>query len=107
MRMGLRIVALMGLAGVLVAACSPAGSPSQSNPANPAPAAPAQPKKITAIVQGTLNSVYQPPNLTDRPRGVDELTLMVHSGLSVFDSSGALHPQLSEAVPSVDNGLWT
>jgi len=59
-----------------------------------------------AAIQGSPPAVYQPPNLTNRPRGADELTVLVHAGLSIFDTIGGLHPQLAEAVPSVENGLW-
>jgi peptide/nickel transport system substrate-binding protein len=31
---------------------------------------------------------------------------MVHAGLSLVDDRGSLRPQLAEAVPSLENGLW-
>ncbi len=38
--------------------------------------------------------------------GGPELQLLVSAGLTVTDDHGALQPQLAEAVPTVDNGLW-
>src|SRR4051794_498110 len=69
-------------------------------------ATPAAPKRLVAAILGAPVTVYQPPNLPDAPKGLSELTAMVHVGLSVFDSTGALRPQLAEAVPSAENGLW-
>src|SRR5207302_11457954 len=68
--------------------------------------APAAPKRLVAAIQGSPVSVYQPPNIPDSPKGLSELTSMVHVGLSVFDTTGTLQAELAEAVPSVENGLW-
>lgn len=38
--------------------------------------------------------------------GGPELQLLVSAGLTVTDDRGQLHPQLAEAVPTVENGLW-
>ena len=32
---------------------------------------------------------------------------LVHAGLAIQDGAGTLRPQLAEAVPSLENGLWT
>src|SRR5207253_145640 len=40
-------------------------------------------------------------------RGADALEELVHVGLATQDHSGGLIAMLSEAVPSLDNGLWT
>jgi len=39
-------------------------------------------------------------------RGTDVLQELALSGLTTQDNLGVLRPQLAEAVPSVDNGLW-
>jgi len=39
-------------------------------------------------------------------RGTDALQELVLSGLTSQDNLGVLQPQLAEAVPGVDNGLW-
>ncbi len=38
--------------------------------------------------------------------GGPELQLLVSAGLTVIDDRGSLQPQLAEAVPTVENGLW-
>jgi peptide/nickel transport system substrate-binding protein len=39
-------------------------------------------------------------------RGVDELERVIHGGLAIADPAGRLRPQLGEAVPSIETGLW-
>lgn len=41
-----------------------------------------------------------------RVRGVNELEMLIHAGLAVEGERGLQQPQLAEAVPSVENGLW-
>src|SRR5437867_928113 len=96
------------LIALTLSACASPRSATEAPPAGgSAPAAPSAPKRLVAVIQGSPAGIYQPPNLTDRPRGVDEITLIVHAFLSIFDTTGQLRPELAEAVPSVDNGLWT
>jgi peptide/nickel transport system substrate-binding protein len=38
--------------------------------------------------------------------GADALEEMVSAGLAHLDNGGVLHPQLAEAVPTLENGLW-
>src|SRR5947208_3720186 len=88
----LAVVAL-GCASPGSGGTAPTGqAPGQSNRgssgAAPAAQTPATPKRLVAAIQGSPSIVYQPQALTDRPRGIDELTLMVNSGLSVFDTTG-------------------
>jgi peptide/nickel transport system substrate-binding protein len=39
--------------------------------------------------------------------GADALEQLVNAGLVVLDAGGVLRPQLADAVPTVENGLWT
>ncbi len=39
--------------------------------------------------------------------GLDVLEELMNAGTANFDTEGTLRPQLAEAVPSLDNGLWT
>ncbi len=41
-----------------------------------------------------------------RVRGVNELELLVHAGLTIENDAGDRLPQLAETVPSIENGLW-
>src|SRR5207249_9178500 len=38
--------------------------------------------------------------------GLDAIEELTHAGMTHADDHGVLHPQLAEAVPTVDNGLW-
>jgi peptide/nickel transport system substrate-binding protein len=38
--------------------------------------------------------------------GVNRIIELIHGGLGRLDSEGKVHPQLAEAVPSLENGLW-
>jgi peptide/nickel transport system substrate-binding protein len=38
--------------------------------------------------------------------GIDRIEEFLHSGLTVEDDRGQRRPQLAEAVPTIDNGLW-
>jgi peptide/nickel transport system substrate-binding protein len=54
-------------------------------------------------VHTTLNSKTIGPG---RPAGYDALEALVSAGLANADDRGQLRPQLAEAVPTTDNGLW-
>src|SRR4029434_9197417 len=41
-----------------------------------------------------------------RVRGVNELELLIHAGMSVQNDEGDHLPQLTEAIPTLENGLW-
>ncbi len=50
--------------------------------------------------------MYQPLNPAASRGGSESLQDLVHAGLSIVDNQGGLRPQLAEAVPSLENGLW-
>src|SRR5581483_11637763 len=89
----------------LLAACG-------SRPAGPAPSGTAEaprrsgPTRVTATIMD--DPVFMLAKLSAPSiRGADALEELVHVGLSTLDHSGSLTPLLGEAVPSIDNGLWT
>jgi peptide/nickel transport system substrate-binding protein len=100
---------------VLVTACagpapaSPASAPASGNaPAAPAAPVATTPKKITVAISGDPNTLN---NSVARAgsggvAGVDAIEQMVSAGMTIMDDSGVLHPQLGEAVPSIENGQW-
>jgi peptide/nickel transport system substrate-binding protein len=92
---------------LLSAACASApAAPVQLAPA-PQPAAPRAKTRIVAGIQGDPVVFSQKLNTaTARVPGTPDLEMMLNSGLSTIDSQGQLRPQLAEAVPSVENGLW-
>ncbi len=92
------------LAVAVLLACAPASRPSV--PADGSQAgAPSVPKGITTAIMADPPALYQ--ELTGfGQRGTDVLQELALSGLTTQDNLGVLRPQLAEAVPSVDNGLW-
>jgi peptide/nickel transport system substrate-binding protein len=67
-------------------------------------------KRFTAAIHGdppTLNEDINSAGGRGGTPGGGQLELLVSSGLVVADDRRAIHPQLAEAVPSVENGLWT
>jgi hypothetical protein len=88
-------------------ACAP---PAPGGPSQPAPSqAPAAPKRLTAAIRGDPKSLSEPISnaaVGSSTAGIREVEQMVNSGLVVLDSKGELRPQLAEAVPTIQNGLW-
>ena len=85
--------------------------------AGPGPAAPqasrsdgersTTPVRIRAAIQGEPRTLSRTMNgNVGRVRGVNELELLIHSGLSVENNEGTRLPQLAETLPSIENGLW-
>src|ERR1043166_7580429 len=68
------------------------------------------PKRIMAAIRGDPPSFARertnPSGTVSSVPGLDALQELVHVGLVHSDDKGTLLPVLSEAVPSVDNGLW-
>lgn len=100
-----RPVAALALALAIVTGCAP------SSPAPPASAgAPAAPrvKRVTTAIQGdpaTLSATINSAG-AGRVRGVPEVEMIIHAGMTVFDPSAGRRPLLAREVPSIDNGLW-
>jgi peptide/nickel transport system substrate-binding protein len=92
----------------LVAGCaspSPATPGAVSNAATDGQVA-VTPKRITAAIQGDPHTLVHRLNPSSRVRGIEALEQMAHAGLTTPDNQGGTVPQLAEAVPSTDNGLW-
>lgn len=83
-------------------ACAPA-APRDATGASSG-AAPGSPAALKRITLGAAREQDFRPNSDGQAR----LALqMVHSGLTVRDGQRIRHSRLAEAVPSLDNGLWT
>src|SRR5688500_10162541 len=96
------------VAMILAAGCTPAQQPASSGSTQQSAQAPAPPKRITASVASDFNALSAQvvrSGSGSRP-GLKELEQLVHAGLTIADSRGVLQPQLAEAVPSTENGLW-
>jgi peptide/nickel transport system substrate-binding protein len=102
--MSWRATAILALTvAMLVSGCASPRAPAASPSSGDAPRQPA-PKRLVIGVYGDLPSFRSQTN-TISP-GVVDTEALVNAGLAMADSSGTLHPQLAEAVPSVENGLW-
>ncbi|MEA2639498.1 MAG: peptide/nickel transport system substrate-binding protein, partial [Chloroflexota bacterium] len=114
--MNARLVPILLLVCMVLAACagpqpggavpSPASSAGTSAAPAGAPAVPTgnSPKRLTAAI------LADPPlviNAFTKPLpGTEAVEVLVNSGLTIVDDHGLLIPQLAEAVPSIENGLW-
>src|SRR5207302_9400176 len=61
---------------------------------------------VTAAIPAdppSVNNTMNPPGVGGQGNALQELVL---AGLTIYDPTGRLHPQLAETVPSVENGLW-
>jgi peptide/nickel transport system substrate-binding protein len=92
---------------LLLSACAaPAQQTSSSSEQQPPRTA--TKKKVVAALRG------DPPVLNaklgragaGRVYGVQESEKLMHVGLLIRDDKGEFHPALSEAIPTVENGLW-
>jgi peptide/nickel transport system substrate-binding protein len=100
----------LAAASVVVACAAPprselAGSQGQAVPAAPGLAAP---KRIVAAIRGdpaTLNDAINVGALGNSA-GVREIEQLLNAGLLLVDARGELQPQLAEAAPTLENGLW-
>src|SRR5438094_308518 len=102
--------ALMLCAALLFTACGapntgshvPGGQPaegrSSSAPTRLTIAIRSDPKALTAKLNSAAGAGGSP--------GAPEIEQMLNSGLGVETKAGGIFPQLAEAVPSAENGLW-
>jgi peptide/nickel transport system substrate-binding protein len=89
----------LGLAtSLLVTGCTTAGGGPTGQPAGTEAGKPAAFKRITAAL------LRVPATLDEDPSG--EMKDLLTRGLAIQDSQGNMIPQLGEAVPTVENGLW-
>jgi peptide/nickel transport system substrate-binding protein len=81
---------------------SPSGGGASTSSAPSGP-----PKRIVAAVFDDVPFVYQMLNPASRYRGVETIQDLVTSGLTQQQQGGADMALLAEAVPTIENGLWT
>ena len=93
------IAALAVLAG-----CAP--QPGGTGGGSQSERAPTQPKRVVAAVMDEIPMVYQKLNPASRFRGVEAVQDMVGAGLTIQTPEGQRQPELAEAVPTIENGLW-
>src|SRR4051812_49217214 len=65
------------------------------------------PKRMAIAIRGELPAFYRlAVRSVKTVPGIDEVENLVNAGLARLDNSGDLVPELAEAVPSLENGLW-
>jgi peptide/nickel transport system substrate-binding protein len=92
-----------------VACASPQAPPRPDGSGSAEVARPATPKRITVVVMGeppTLSTKINTAGAGGVVPGADALEELVSAGLVHQDPKGNLLPQLAEAVPTLENGLW-
>ena len=98
---------LLILIAIIVAGCAPTPTTRPEIVTGANPAARTGPiKRITAAVPADPPAIYNamnPPGVGGQGNALQELGL---AGLTIEDHVRGLHPQLAEAVPSIENGLW-
>src|SRR5579862_4639049 len=87
---------------VMVSACAPATG---STPTGSSQAAPAAPKRVVAAIMADPPFVAQVLNPGSHWRGVEHIQALVAGGLTGM-GDGNRYPELADAVPAPDNGLW-
>src|SRR5688500_5734364 len=92
----------------LVVGCGPSPRAATGDGRAEAPQPSAQPKKINAAIMGNPPGPYvgAAAGSGGNIRGHLGLEQLVTVGLTIPDDRGALRPQIAEAVPSIENGLW-
>lgn len=90
---------------LLVAACA-TPTPRGGTSAEGGIAASSAPKRVTIAITGNAPALSNKLNRNNTIQGVDKLQLLVNAGATDLDANNERRPQLAEAVPSTDNGLW-
>jgi peptide/nickel transport system substrate-binding protein len=94
---------------VLLSGCGSGGASSRQAASDQGQSArSATPKRVTTAIRGepkVLSNMISRAG-AGRVYGVNEIEMMIHTGLSVADDQAEQQPVLAESVPSVENGLW-
>src|SRR5437773_1441583 len=91
---------------LLVAACAPPPQAASEKPAQADAAKASGAKRITAAIRDDPTSFAARRERSSAFRGLDGMEELANAGLTHFLGDGTRAPQLAEAVPSLDNGLW-
>src|SRR6266571_3863631 len=106
-----RSLALLVSLAVLAAGCasqSPGAAQTRGGD-GAAPGANSAPKRIVTAMMGNPPLIYQRivgGGSGGQIPGIDALEMLVNTALTAKDEKGNLLPFVSEAVPTLENGLW-
>jgi peptide/nickel transport system substrate-binding protein len=94
-------------AAILLVGCAGPAGPRQ--PEASGEQAPGTPKRINVAIRGEAKTISAKLNSSagaGGTPGVSEVEEILNAGLAATDDNSVLRPQLAEAVPTVENGLW-
>jgi peptide/nickel transport system substrate-binding protein len=104
----MRCVSFLAIVMTLVLTACTAASPAVPAPAAPGgerPAPSAGPKRLRVAIVGDPVTVFPGVDLR-QASAIVELEGLVNSGLAVQDPERIARPQLTDALPTTDNGRW-
>src|SRR5437016_5931046 len=92
---------------IFAVACS-SSAPTAGRPSSPgASASTPQVKRVTAAMMGEPSAFIARMNGTQITiPGIGNLEQLVNASMSELNAESRLQPQLAEAVPTLENGLW-
>src|SRR5262245_29262542 len=104
-------LATLIMAAIVLAACaapSATTSSSSSSPTNAEAPRVAAPSRVVVAINGVPKTLSEKLNSAGggNVSGVTSLSGLLNAGMARYDSRGNLQPQLAEAVPAIENGLW-
>ena len=91
---------------VLTAGCAAPPSAPTSQSSAPSAARATTPQRMTIAIRGNPPVLAHKLNIGNNFIGTQQLERLVNAGLTVPDTQDVLHPQLADAVPTLENGLW-
>lgn len=91
-----RIGVALILLGTLLAGCAPSGAATSDGAISETPTGP---KRVTLAVRGDGTGLWA-------SGGGDETFELYYGGMVMYSPPGEIVPQLAEAVPTLENGLW-
>ncbi len=92
---------------LMLAACaSPPQAGRSSARTESEPSKPVAFKRITLAIRDVPPSLVTRRTRPDGYRGLDGIEEMAHAGFTYLKPDGTRAPQLAEAVPTIENGLW-
>lgn len=97
----IRFVVIALTMAVLGSGCAQP-QPAGGDVSAPRQAAAQKKRVVAAMMEADLTSM----SVTSGGSGSDSIEFIVHAGLAQVDPANVLHPQLAEAVPTIENGLW-
>src|SRR5436309_3504480 len=94
-----------------LASCAPTRSqPAAEAPGGGVPVPPVRQRLIASIFsdpKGLFQELTNPAGTTGSVPGLAEVQDLMHAGAAYLDDVDVLQPRLVEALPSIQNGLWT